>query len=579
MKFMAGDEPTAVSPDGGAGDIRGGGKRTRRAAFFGVALLVVVVAAFAVRAWNLENQIAGGDELHAVRGALHMPLQRALITYKPADNCIPLTSYFRLLLDLGLEPSEISFRLPSLLASLALMIGLPFWVRPRMGASAALTTAALVAISPILIHYSGLIRSYAIINFLCFLSIISFLKWLESDSHRAGALFAVSGAIAVWFHPVAGPMVVSPFLYFAVTKTLRRSWIVPGWRSACLLGTALVGWILVFIVPARKSLLELMSLKRSDVNVTLGSWKGVAGIFAGTADPGITTAFWCLAVLGGALWVRRRPREAGLILVALLGQVVGLLILSPYAMSQSTIFARYLLITLPWILVAVATSITFPALLKAKRPIGRIVGAVLASSFVTLLAARGPLPGIRFDEPFRFRPEALHFYYEKAPRPSTVPAHYAYVAATEEPGRIVEYPWHTTWRYSTFVTEPWSLHRRPVIVCPGERLMWDDRLGFRNMIPPFPDDVLASGAGLFILHLDPLTEELLYERRPPDRVPPGSALARDLELQSADLERFGQQTRMRAKAFIGRWGQPDYSDDLAMVWNLHRVRQERASHP
>jgi hypothetical protein len=506
-----------------------------------------------------------------------MPLGRALTTYRPADNCIPLTSYFRLLLDLRLQPSEIALRLPSLLASIALLIGLPLWIRPRVGSIAALATGVLMAVSPLLIHYCCLIRSYAMIDLLCWLALVAFFYWLETDSRRAGALFALSGAVAVWFHPVAGPIVVSPFVYFLIVKLSRRQWLVPKWRSAILVGLTLAAWVLVFVLPAKDSLVALISLKRSAMSLTWTSWKGVAGIFAGTASLKVTIFFWVLALLGWALWAVRRPRETGLVLVAVLGQVVGLLILSPYAMGQAKIFARYLLVTLPWVLVGVATAVALPAQMIWNNRVGQLVGAALTAVIASVLVTRGPLLDVRLDDPFRFRPEALHYYFEQPPRRQNDLPHYKFVTSTPEPGAVVEYPWHTTWRYSTFITEPWSKHRRQVIVCPGERLLWDDRLGFHNMIAPLPDEVLTSGAALFVLHLDPAKEEALYERRARDQVPPGSALARDLRLQSNDLKRFGEQARARSGVFIQRWGRPDFSSDLALVWNLQRIRGEQSS--
>ena len=58
--------------------------------------------------------MAAGDELHAVRAALSMPISEILVTYLPSDHCIPLSAFYRALLDLGVRLDELHLRLPVL---------------------------------------------------------------------------------------------------------------------------------------------------------------------------------------------------------------------------------------------------------------------------------------------------------------------------------------------------------------------------------------------------------------------------------------------------------------------------------
>ena len=57
-------------------------------------LAAPVAAGMLVRCWNLLDQVANGDELHAVRAAVTLPLQQILVTYRPGDNCIPMAKDF-----------------------------------------------------------------------------------------------------------------------------------------------------------------------------------------------------------------------------------------------------------------------------------------------------------------------------------------------------------------------------------------------------------------------------------------------------------------------------------------------------
>jgi hypothetical protein len=50
----------------------------------GVAAPLLVGAV--LRLWNLRDQILGGDETHALRAAVNLPLSKILVTYQQTDN-------------------------------------------------------------------------------------------------------------------------------------------------------------------------------------------------------------------------------------------------------------------------------------------------------------------------------------------------------------------------------------------------------------------------------------------------------------------------------------------------------------
>jgi hypothetical protein len=128
----------------------------RRLGFLAVFLLGALL-----RLWNLGPQVMSDDELHAVRTALGNPVSRILVTYQRVDNTIPLTAFYRLLLDGGMKLNETVVRLPAVISGLLLLALAPLWVARRLGWGTALVFAGLLAISPGLVFYSRIARSYS----------------------------------------------------------------------------------------------------------------------------------------------------------------------------------------------------------------------------------------------------------------------------------------------------------------------------------------------------------------------------------------------------------------------------------
>lgn len=94
-----------------------------------------LLAGAALRAYRLPEQILTGDELHAINAALSLSLGEILSTwtYHGADYSVPLAALYRVLLDGGVVFTELGFRVPALLASLAILLCTPLLLRRRLG--------------------------------------------------------------------------------------------------------------------------------------------------------------------------------------------------------------------------------------------------------------------------------------------------------------------------------------------------------------------------------------------------------------------------------------------------------------
>ena len=123
-------------------------------------LVPPLLLALGLRWFGLHNQILTDDELHAVHGALAMPVRDIIQTWTfgGADYGVPQAAFYRLLMDQGFVFSELSFRIPSLLAGLVAVFVLPCLTVNRIGERAAVVLAWLLAISPMLTLYSRIVR-------------------------------------------------------------------------------------------------------------------------------------------------------------------------------------------------------------------------------------------------------------------------------------------------------------------------------------------------------------------------------------------------------------------------------------
>ena len=118
------------------------------------ALLILVAAA--MRFWDLGNRAIGYDEsLHAYysfRFAEGLGFQHSALTHGPFQFHAIAAVFFLF------GDSDYTSRLPAAIFGTAL-VGLPFFLRDRLGRAGALATAALLAFSPMLLFYSRYARN------------------------------------------------------------------------------------------------------------------------------------------------------------------------------------------------------------------------------------------------------------------------------------------------------------------------------------------------------------------------------------------------------------------------------------
>lgn len=504
-----------------------------------------------LRLWNLRDQILGGDEVHAIRAAVNFPLSRILVTYQQTDNCIPLTAIYKLLMGWGVPVTEITLRLPVLLCGLIALLALPAAFQGKASPGAVLVYRWLVAISPALVFYSRIARSYMPMVLFSFGAAMAFEAWWRTRSGRAGAAYVLLAALAVWFHLGAGPIVAAPFLFAAIDTLARRRDLGKDLRDLVLLGLATCAAFALFLVPARESLQALLASKRAAQSVPWSTvLPGLLRLQAGTASGWLAALFWAVA-LAGLIRLLRSDRRLGLYtLTVAAGHVAGLLILSPVGLASPVILGRYLLPILPFVLLWAAAAFGSPG------PVPRIA----AGLFVLALAFLGP-----FADPVARRTSFLHHNdfvgFHQARRTVTaeaVPGFYRRLRGET----VLEAPWNFVWDSNRTFYLYQEVHGGRVLVSTPQRILFRPPLALRNAVAPDPEAFCRSGARYLIVHRNVAREE--------DRLAPGGRIS---ELEVAQPLR--RMLRDSAAALAGRlkrgWGEPFYADRLLWVWDLPAV--------
>lgn len=511
------------------------------------------VAGAVLRLWNLRDQILGGDETHALRAAVNSTLSRILITYQPSDNCIPLTALYKLFMLAGVPMTEMAFRLPVLLCGLAALLALPAGLEGRVSHRTVLVYRWLIAISPALVLYSRIARSYMpMVLFSCG-AVLAFEAWWRTRSWKSGGAYVLLGALAVWFHLGAGPIVAAPFLFATGEALVRRDRLWKDLRDLLLLGLALTGAFALFLVPALESLREVVASKRIEQSIP---WRevlaGVLRLQAGTAVGWLAGLFWLVAAAGLVLLARSERRFALYTATVVVGHVAGLLILSPMGLESPIIFGRYLLPVLPFVLVWVAAAFGGEG--------NRIFRGVAAGVLVGALLALGP-----FADPVDRRTSFLHhndFVGFYRPRPVVPAAEVPELYRRLHGETVVEFPWLFIWEANHAFYLYQEIHRGRVIVSSPQRILYRSPLVLRNVVEPDPEAICGTDARYLIVHHNVSREE--------DGITPGGMLS-DEEL-APPLRRL---LRDSAAALTVRaqeeWGRPVYADRWLKAWDLSAV--------
>lgn len=533
-----------------------------------VAFLLLTLLGVFLRLWNVRSQIMGGDEFHAVRAALTMPLGSILSSYLPTDNCIPMSAIYRCLMDRGVVLSELHFRMVPLICGILLVAVVPLWVARRLDPATGLILGFLLATSPLLVIYSKVGRSYAPIALFATIAILSFDAWLRASARRDriafGAAYVLFACLSGWFHLLSTAFVLAPFVYAALALCWHRQERGRRLLRLALLGTATAAGFLAFLVPGWGSLLALARSKVGTDSPGLDTILEVLVLQSGNGLTLLAAAFWILVVIGmGVLLGREKDLGAHLLTLACV-YLIALAMLSPPISSQTLVLNRYFLVAAPLLLMTAASGIRAVwATLRATLP-GWLAGFAGVAA-VLVYCWTSPLldAGLRRSS-FQGHNDLIRFSKTRArPDPSTVPQFYRMLRDAPDDSPILEYPWQHRWQSCLSYPAYQEIHGREVSVVLRDFRYRDPRLAWAHLIHFEEERILATRARYLIIHLDIEKEELALHA-------PGFVPQKNVAADWAADRAAARRTTARLR---GRWGAPAYEDQSVVVWDLDSVRE------
>jgi len=198
------------------------------------ALLALTVLAAALRLPFLEAQSLTYDETYTREIVALGPFGDLWSNIKATEATPPLGYVVGWLwCHLVGSTSDAAIRFVPVVAGIAVVPATFFAFRRMVGERVALATAALAAVSPILVSYSLIARSYMLVVLLAVLSLWALGALVERPSTRRLAWWALACAACLWTHYYA--------LFLVAGEIAALLWLLPALRGRVVAASALVG--------------------------------------------------------------------------------------------------------------------------------------------------------------------------------------------------------------------------------------------------------------------------------------------------------------------------------------------------
>jgi hypothetical protein len=368
-----------------------------------VAFAGAVLLGAALRLHGIRDQLLVSDEWHAPHAAALASVRQLLHLITFGATSIPLNVYTRVLLD-GAGWSELTLRLPALAPGLAALVVFPLLVRRLLRPRAVVLFAYLIALSPFLVFYTRYARPYSLIVLLGFTCLVASHRWAASGRLRDVAMFVGSGVLAGWVHLTEARLVFLPLLLFLILKWVPRSdaaqdGVRPSRRAILLAGCVAAAALAVLFLPGLLDLSQALSPIVGRAHPDAKTMLGALELLSGTANPSACALLVAFAVLGFVLHLSRDRLLAALVLLVVVASVAMVLLARPVDSDVPIVFARYVVVVLPLLLMSAAAGIDVALEWAARRsPLSpastKAVAFSAAAGALGALFWLGPLPRI-----------------------------------------------------------------------------------------------------------------------------------------------------------------------------------------
>lgn len=450
----------------------------RRAGWL-LAWAVIVSVGLWLRFWQIDLQILIEDEWHAVHRLMSASYREIFFSFGHADHTIPLTLLFKLLAEtVGL--SEWRMRALPLLFGSATIVLLPWALRPWLKREARWLFGALIAVSPLLIHFTRYVRPYALTLPLGFLAMVALWRWWHEGGRGWLVLFVTGAVLCAWLHPLTLLFTASGLLWFLGAAVLDR-WRGHGGRA--LWRILSVGALVALLCAALvlPPLLADPAAMQSKSGIQPIKWMTFVRAWAlilGSATPWLLLSMSALIVIGGTRLAQRAPLFLAYWAFMLAVAVLVIIALQPAWINHALVLVRYCAVALPLLLATAALgwiSVIETGLARVRwRPHGdqtrlRTPVVVLAGLLLpATLLHLGPLPEVyrglnQFTTHMRYQfdYDLTRNRYTQVLSQAALPSVYRRIAA--EPGQwtLIEAPWHFESHFSP-LSEYQRFHQMPI---------------------------------------------------------------------------------------------------------------------
>lgn len=373
---------------------------------------LLCLLAAALRLYKLDAQSLWLDEVFTVLTASY-PLQLLLAGGELPINFNNPPLYFVLIhLMMDFSPTDFAIRFPSAVAGILLVPATAFLAARLFRRQEALVAAALMALSPMAIHYAQEARSYAIVMLLIPLATAILWQLLHAPTRKGWLLLLLVNALGVYTNYLYLLMVVVQGAFLALWLFDRLS--VRGKQGLVGFGLMLVG-LLLFIRVANLPVLGSLTQSDGAETPSLAAQLAYARPAAGEAfrwihlydNRFITVLFLALSLVALLDSVFKRRIWPSLLLIACILFASVLIFLSNP--PGTAIYVRYFVVVLPTYLILVSRGLVVLVEWVAERLCPQLRG--VAPERLTPLLLLVVMGGLLLP----IHASALGLYYDKVP--------------------------------------------------------------------------------------------------------------------------------------------------------------------
>ena len=559
--------------------------------YFPAIMFTGILIGTVLRLYRIGSQIIWDDEWHGIQTALVNPMHYILTHFHELDNCIPLTAYYKMMLNFtGL--SEVVIRLPQLLSGIAMLAIFPLFIKKLFGKRVAVIVLILLAVSPLLVYFSRLARPYGIVVFLTSVSVFSFYLWMSEGKKIYAVVYIISAVLAPYFSLSSLGFVIAPVLYIIMLLLVKKRISLKGMyknvlqlKSIAVVILMLTAGMSMWFLPAAATFGEVTK-KNSQGFLSLGTMGGSAALFCGSNSYIICVLMTLFFIYGSFLLYAGNRLLFSYLGIICVTQLLFIAISRPNLVQGAIIFARYYISALPVWLLVIAVGIAelhikVTRFLKDKIVMANALSNSALAAFFLMVFLRGPVAdAYSYPNDFTNHKDFQYNYVQRLIKRAygnegSYPEFYKSLKTRGDGAAIVEFPAIISWTWNVFHVYQ-RLHEERVLIgydsnyySPffGYDTYGNKDVGFQNFIDISDPAVLAKrGAGYVVVHKDIFQESVAFGLYSPEH-------KRKLKNQ---ISNFKDSVNVALREYVSRetenlkkmFGEPFYKDKWIVVYRV-----------